>query len=275
MQPIHQKLTFALACVGVLNLHAATVVKPTSEPSTASRTIEYHESDIAPIYSQIRFTTLIQLPRQETITAASCGDQEFWRINYMGNLAYVKSAKVGARTNVNLITASGNSYSFLVSEVSNVGDAHADLKVFVNPADRDAVTAMTDKPRYVSADQVEGYKKTAETATAQLEAEQAAAAKQLEKAKTELQANYPTTIKHDYKYTVGPKNPFNVSAIFHDDRFTYIDAVPEETPAVYEIKDRKPSLIEYQFKDGRYTIPKIVNDGLLRVGKAELKFKRG
>ena len=42
----------------------------------------------------------------------------------------------------------------------------------------------------------------------------------------------------------------------------------------YEVKDGKPSLIQYTFKDGRYTIPKILDDGYLRVGKSELKFHR-
>jgi type IV secretion system protein VirB9 len=65
-----------------------------------------------------------------------------------------------------------------------------------------------------------------------------------------------------------------VTAIYHDDRFTYIEAKPEEAPSVYEVKDGKASLIQYEFKDGLYTIPKILDDGYLRVGKAELKFHR-
>ncbi len=67
-----------------------------------------------------------------------------------------------------------------------------------------------------------------------------------------------------------------MTAIYHDDRFTYIEANPQEAPAVYEVKDGKPSLIQYQFdqKAGRYTIPKILDDGYLRVGKSELKFHR-
>ena len=39
-----------------------------------------------------------------------------------------------------------------------------------------------------------------------------------------------------------------MTAIFHDDRFTYIQANPEETPALYEMKDGKPNLINFQFK---------------------------
>ena len=34
------------------------------------------------------------------------------------NFAYVKPAKIGAQTNLNLVTASGNVYSFVLAEVS-------------------------------------------------------------------------------------------------------------------------------------------------------------
>ncbi|HEX3995099.1 MAG TPA: TrbG/VirB9 family P-type conjugative transfer protein, partial [Acetobacteraceae bacterium] len=199
-----------------------------------------------------------------------------WPVNWTGNLAYVKPAKAGSRTNINLITASGNVYSFLATEISTTSGAHADLKLFVNPADQSAIVAMKDKPRFVSAEAVEGYKKAAEQAKQQLVSIQASAEKELEREKAALQANYPATIKHDYKYTTPPKNPFNVVAIYHDDKFTYIEATPQEAPAVYEVKDGKPSLVQYDFdqKTNRYTIPKILDDGYLRVGKAELKFHR-
>jgi Conjugal transfer protein len=67
-----------------------------------------------------------------------------------------------------------------------------------------------------------------------------------------------------------------VTAIYHDDRFTYIEATPQEAPAVYELKDGKPSLIQYDFdaKTSRYIIPKILDEGYLRVGKSELRFSR-
>jgi type IV secretion system protein VirB9 len=67
-----------------------------------------------------------------------------------------------------------------------------------------------------------------------------------------------------------------VTGIYHDDRFTYIEAQPSEAPAVYEVKDGKPSLIQFEFdpKSRRYTIDKILDDGYLRVGKSQLRFHR-
>jgi hypothetical protein len=40
------------------------------------------------------------------------------------------------------------------------------------------------------------------------------------------------------------------------------------------VKDGKPSLVQFELKAGRYIIPKILDEGYLRVGKAELKFHR-
>jgi type IV secretion system protein VirB9 len=158
--------------------------------------------------------------------------------------------------------------------VSENPDGHADLKIFVHPTDTSAVVAMHSDPKFISADAVVVYKKQAEDARAQLAAERVNDDQKLAKERVAMQAAYPAMIRHDYRYSVPTKNPFNVTAIYHDDRFTYIEAKPEEAPSVYEVKDGKASLIQYEFKDGLYTIPKILDDGYLRVGKAELKFHR-
>jgi type IV secretion system protein VirB9 len=287
MQRRKQKIACTLACFGCVAAGAAErnvpdkIPEKTAEqrilagdPSTTSRTVSYHETDIVPIATEIRFTTLIELPREETILEVTCGDKEYWPVNWTGNLAYIKPARSGGRTNLNLITASGNVYSFLLTEVSVTANAHADLKVFVNPADNSAIVAMKDKPRFVSTEAMDAYRKSAAQAEQQLQARQSALEKQLESEKSVLRESYPATIRHDYKYAAAVKSPFNVTAIYHDDRFTYIEATPQEAPAIYEVKDGKPSLIEFEFKNGRYTIPKILDDGYLRVGKSELKFHR-
>src|SRR6185312_15964950 len=247
------------------------------DPSISSRTVSYHETDIVPIATEVRFTTLIELPKEESILEVTCGDKEFWPVNWTGNLAYIKPAKLGSRTNLNLITASGNVYSFLATEVSNIAGSHADLKVFVNPVDSTALVAMKDKPRFIPAASVEMYKKQAENAKAQLLAQEAALKKELDRERVEVRARATTTIRHDYKYSASAQtNPFNVTGIYHDDRFTYIEAQPSEAPAVYEVKDGKPSLIQFEFdpKSRRYTIDKILDDGYLRVGKSQLRFHR-
>jgi type IV secretion system protein VirB9 len=270
-------LVFAFSSFACLVGRAADDKILAGDPLISSRTVSYHETDIVPIATEVRFTTLIELPKEESILEVTCGDKEFWPVNWTGNLAYIKPAKPGSRTNLNLITASGNVYSFLATEVSNIAGRHADLKVFVNPVDSTALVAMKDKPRFIPAGSVEIYKKQAENAQAQLALQEAALKKELERERVEVRAHATTTIRHDYKYSASAqKNPFNVTGIYHDDRFTYIEAQPSEAPAVYEVKDGKPSLIQFEFdpKNGRYTIDKILDDGYLRVGKSQLRFHR-
>ena len=52
----------------------------------------------------------------EEILDVICGDKDFWVITSTQNIAHVKPAKEGAATNLNLVTASGEVYSFLLTE---------------------------------------------------------------------------------------------------------------------------------------------------------------
>ena len=47
-----------------------------------------------------------------------------------------------------------------------------------------------------------------------------------------------------------------------------------EKPTIYEVKDGKPNLINFDLSDGVYTIPKILDTGYLVLGKKKLNFGR-
>ena len=232
--------TIATLALAVCSLGAAEQKTiPTGDPNMVSRTVKYHETDIVSIAAEVRYSTLIQLPRSETIVEVVCGDKEYWPVNWNANLAYVKPAKAGSKTNLDLITASGNVYAFALAEISGIAGAHADLRLFVSPAEGSSMSsAMTEKPRYVSADTVEAYRhaveqaeRSAEQAKQELREKTAALQQKAEAEKQELQAALPGTIRHDYVYTAPAKaNPFHVTAIFHDDKFTYIEADPAGSP---------------------------------------------
>jgi len=68
--------------------------------------------------------------------------------------------------------------------------------------------------------------------------------------------------------------PFLVSAIYHDDRFTYIRCDAPEKPALYEVKDGKPNLINFQIENGVYIASQIIDAGYLVVGRKKLAFSR-
>lgn len=273
------KLAIALMATAVAAMAADPMADASNkivagDPRLASRTVSYRAVDVVPISTEIRFSTLIELPPEETIIEVTCGDKEFWPVNWQRNLAYVKPAKQNAKTNLNLITESGNVYSFFLSEVSGVAGAHADLKVLVDPTDESSIVAMKGKPKFVPADAIAVYQKQAEEAQRQLAQQTDALRHEYLVKEAAIRAEYPAKIRHDYHWNRRAKNPFHVSSIWHDDKFTYIEAAPEEAPAIYEIRDGKASLIQFELRDGRYVIPKVLDQGYMRVGKSELQFSR-
>jgi type IV secretion system protein VirB9 len=81
-------------------------------------------------------------------------------------------------------------------------------------------------------------------------------------------------MRFDYTFSEKERNkpPFNIEAAWHDDRFTYIRAHPTEAPALYELKDGKPNLVQFELHpDGTYFIPKILGNSYLQVGKKKLE----
>src|SRR5947209_14380695 len=129
----------------------------------AARVVKYSKEDIVPVRAKLRFSTLIVLPEDEEILDFTTGDKEFWIINGAHNLCYVDPAKVGIRSNLNLITASAHVYSFLLNEVSNEPNVEPDLKLFIEPKDGSSVSGNADLRGYVRAAEAEAYKKELES----------------------------------------------------------------------------------------------------------------
>ena len=247
---------------------AAASVAP--DPDASARTVSYGERDVVPIRTRLRFTTLIVLPKREQILDYVCGDKEFWIVNGAQNFAYVKPAKAGTKTNLNLVTASGNVYSFVLAETS---EGVADLKVFIEPKDDGMLSALNGAPRFVSAQQIDDYRQQIEIAKSETRETKKAAQATVEREISTFRSEYPAQMKFAYRFE-RDKRPFLVSAIFHDDKFTYIQANPQETPALYEVKDGKPNLINFQFKNGTYIVDKVLDSGYLTIGKQRLPFTR-
>jgi len=260
--------------ISILVAFAPAAIAATSPPTPQSaKVVSYGDRDIVPVRAKIRFTTLIVLPKQEQILDFTCGDKEFWIVNGSQNFAYVKPAKAGSQTNLNLITASGNVYSFVLSEVSEAADSEPDLKIFVEPKDQSILSAANGQPRFLTAQQIEDYRQQAEIAKAEARDAREAAKKAIEHETSQFRAQYPTTLRFPYRIEQG-KRPFNVTAMYTDGKFTYIQAHPQELPALYELKDGKPNLIQFEFRDGTYTVSKVLDSGWLAIGKKKLAFVR-
>src|SRR5690349_286884 len=229
-----------------------------------ARVVKYGPNDIVPVKAKLRFSTLLILPEKEEILDFTTGDKEFWIVNGAHNLCYLHPAQAGIRSNLNLITASGHVYSFLLEEVSKEPNAEPDLKIFVEPKEQSGIGGSAFGQRFVPANEAEAYKREIQTtrdqANAQVQAAEASAKAQVEKFRSE----FPTKLQFDYHFeSKATAQPFLVSAIYHDEAFTYIKCGASEKPAIYEIKDAKPNLINFDLVNGTYIVPKIVDDGYL------------
>jgi type IV secretion system protein VirB9 len=243
-----------------------------------SKTVDYAERDIVPIAARVRFTTMIVLPKNEQILDFIVGDKEFWVVNGVQNFCFVKPAKTGSQTNLNLITATGTVYSFVLTEAGATGAP--DMKVFIQPTDTNLLSQINGEAKFVPASAVKDFEAQWKMAKEQerITKEQAdlkvlQAQKDAEEEKQKARAAAPAMLKFGYRFKKEKDDPFAVSEIYCDDKFTYIKASPRETPSVYEMKDGKPSLINFEFHDGLYTLDKVVTDGYLAIGKKKLFFE--
>lgn len=264
-------LSLVLAC-GCLP--AADGPAAEAPPALVGRTVAYGERDVVAVKAKVRYTTLIVLPKQESILDYTCGDKEFWIVNGTANFAYIKPAKANAETNLNLITASGNVYSFVLREVSETPSAEPDLKIFVEPKETSMLSAISGQPKFVPAAQVEDYRQQVEIAKQQAREAKEQAQATVDRELSRIRSEFPAKLQFPYRFSPDDRL-FRVSAIYNDGKATYIRANPQEAPALYELKDGKPNLINFDFKDGLYVVPKVLDNGYLAIGKKKLDFVRG
>ena len=114
------------------------LLTPISARAQGTRDVSYNNRTLVRVNAMLRFTTMIILPETEEILDFVCGDKDFWIVSGSQNLAYIKPAKAGASTNLNLVTAAGHVYSFLLTE----GAAEPDLKLLVAP-DESMATSLS------------------------------------------------------------------------------------------------------------------------------------
>jgi type IV secretion system protein VirB9 len=268
MTSLQERGVFPLLFLGTLLLLPQNPL----EARDGARVVKYAKEDVIPVRAKLRYSTLLVLPENEEILDFTTGDKEFWIINGAHNLCYIHPAQAGIRSNLNLITASGRVYSFLLVEISADPKAEPDLKLFIEPKESSGVTSLQG---YVRATDAEAYKKELEILRAETDARIRAAEAAASERVNRYRSEYPGKLQFDYNLDVNAqREPFLVSAIYHDDSFTYLKCAAREKPALYELKDGKANLIQFQFENGVYIATKIIDHGYLMIGKKKLAFSR-
>lgn len=254
--------------MGARGLVAAFVIVPFASLSlvaqgTGIREVSASERSLIQLQTKLRYTTMVLLPADEEILDVVCGDKDFWVISATQNIAHIKPAKEGAATNLNLVTTSGAIYSFMLTEGKSV---QPDLKVYVTA---DPSTARNNRPKYVSATQVTALQNELTEARAAI----VSVRQQTEQAVSTFRRQYPAALQFAFG-TPKYEKPFLVRSIWHDGEFTYIKSDARELPALYELKDGQPALVNFRVEQGTYVVPKILDRGYLALGNARFAFEQ-
>ena len=156
-------------------------------------------------------------------------------------------------------------------EVSGDADPHFDSKVFIVPGDKAAKDRLIEMPVFVPAAELDQVKQEAAAAQA---AEAAAQKAEADKRGSSTAASIPAPCTLTTPGTRRRAKSSGLEQIWRDDKFTYLRGQFQETPALYEVKDKKPSLINFDFSNGLYTVPKELDNGYLAIGKQKVEFHR-
>ncbi|HUA97877.1 MAG TPA: TrbG/VirB9 family P-type conjugative transfer protein [Terracidiphilus sp.] len=265
-------VTLGFAFTAASAAHAQPAAKQL-EPS-APRTVVVSATAAPPVVrTALLQSTLIVLPPQEKVANVFAGDTVDWVFDgghVASRFISIKPKVAGSETDVHIISDHGNEYTLELEEVSGDGDPRFDSKIFLQPGDKAAKEKLIELPVFVPASELDQAKqeiaaaKTAETATLKTE----------QTKEEEYRSRYPGTLRFDFTWDKSKGDAIGLRQIWHDDKFTYLRGEFQETPALYEVKDGKPSLINFDFSNGLYTVPKELERGYLSIGKQKVEFHR-
>ena len=261
-----------------LTLTSASVTCHAAEPRrlqpNAPRTVTVTEADTPPVIrAGLLQSTLIVLPAEEKVANVFAGDTVDWVFDG-GHIASrfisVKPKVANGSTDIHIVSDHGNEYTLQLREVSNEDDPHFDSKIFIAPGDKVAKDRLAELPVFVPASELEKAKQEAAAA----KATEAAELKAEETKDEQYRSQYPGSLHFDYSWDQAKGKALGLQQIWRDDRFTYLRGQFQETPALYELKDGKGSLINFDFNAGLYIVPKELESGYLAIGKQKVEFHR-
>ena len=268
-------LCFAVLFAGVAAAEESTPPTAEQAPQTPGvLRVQAQPDQIVEVRTKTRHTTVLVLPRGENILDFVVGDSEYWHLTGSAHLAYLKPLDEKVQTNVSLVCESGMIYSFLVKEAP---DPHLVVRIESGRA-----AGAPDLPAFVARSAIDDYREMARAAGEAARAAREAADLRSTHAESEaaeaisqFRTDYPGRLSFAYKLDKKAKEwPFLVDAMWHDGQFTYLRSRAQESPAIYELKDGKPSLVAYDLTpEGLYIARHVLGDGWLRIGKKRARWR--
>jgi type IV secretion system protein VirB9 len=212
--------------------------------------------------------TLIRLPENQRVMNVYGGDKGeggVWSVDagkVPTRFLAVKPKEVGIHTTLHVISNSGQEISLFLQEVTGI-DSQFDAEVDAD--EPGGASSTVSEVKWVPADEVQSCKAHADTLKMDIADAQKKAQERADAAVAEYQANYPKKMFFGYEWDQSKAEKLGFDMAWSDDRFTYFKG--SKVLALYEInEDGKPSLIQYSYANGLYTVPKILNDGYFAIG---------
>lgn len=265
-------LTGSATAIPALSQTAATA-KPHIQ-ANAPRSVVIVETEAPPVIrTGLLQSTLILLPAEEKVATVFGGDTSSWVFDgghVASRFISIKPKVANSTTDVHIVSDHGNEYTLQLREVSADADPHYDSKVFLSPGDQAAKEKLVTLPVFVPAAELDKAKREA----AEAEAKEATERKQEEAKAESYRSQYPGQLHFDYTWDRKKAEALGLQQVWRDEKFTYLRGKFQETPVLYELKDGKGSLINWDYTDGLYTVPKTVMQGYLTIGKQRVDFKR-
>ena len=267
-------LIFVALGLTLCNATHCFATEPHHLQPSAPRNITVSEGDAPPVIrAGLLESTLILLPAEEKVATVFGGDTVNWVFDgghVASRFISVKPKIANAATDIHIVSDHGIDYTLQLREVSGDADDHFDSKVFLTPGDKASKDKLVELPVFVPATELEKAKQDAAAAkaaaTAELKSEDAKA--------EQYRSQYPGSLHFDYSWDEKKGHELGLQQIWRDDKFTYLRGHFQETPALYETKDGKGSLINFDFSNGLYTVPKQLDNGYLVIGKQKVAFHR-
>lgn len=270
--PIPIFVAFGLGFTAVT--HGVAAETPHHLLPNAPRTVTVSESATPPVIrAALLQSTLILLPAEEKVATVFGGDTVDWVFDgghVASRFISVKPKVANGTTDIHIISDHGNEYTLELQEVSADADPHFDSKVLLTPGDKAAKDRLTDLPVFVPAADLEKARQDAAAAKAAATAQMKADDSKVE----EYRSQYPGSLHFDYAWDQKKGHELGLEQVWRDDKFTYLRGHFQETPALYEVKDGKGSLINFDFSNGLFTVPKELDNGYLAIGKKKVEFHR-
>jgi type IV secretory pathway VirB9-like protein len=274
MKPLIPIIVTAGLALAPFSVECSAATEPHPLQANAPRTVMVSEADTPPVIRACLLqSTLIVLPSEEKVANVFAGDTVDWVFDgghVASRFISIKPKVANGLTDIHIVSDHGNEYTLELHEVSSEQDPHFDSKVFIAPADKATKDRLTQLPVFVPASELDKAKQEATAAkaaqTAELKAEETKA--------EQYRSQYPGSLHFDYTWDQSKGKALGLQEIWRDDKFTYLRGKFQETPALYELKDGKGSLINFDFSAGLYTVPKQLEHGYLTIGKQKVEFHR-